>query len=282
MRKFLLTAFALLFIWTTLAQCFIMRNRMNDGKAKRIFEHKNIQISIQDTIIRARHMHYAITGDENLPTLVFIHGSPGSWMNYMKFMYDTSLRRQYRMMAIDRPGFGYSNFGQALSLQEQCDLILPVLKAQKGKQPMILFGHSMGGPVVSKLAAMDSFLFEKIYLVAAALDPQLEKKETWRWIMKDKPLYWLLPGAFGPSNTELLYLKKDLYPLQNDLPKITCPVHFIHGDQDSWVPIENVAYGYQHMNRARSLQSDTIQNGDHQLPWKNFEALKNILLSSKF
>ena len=99
--------------------------------------------------------------------------------------------------------------------------------------------------------------------------------------MNVRPFYWMLPGAFGPSNTELLYLKKDLIPLQNDFKKITCNVLFVHGDKDSWVPIENIAFGKKMMINANKILSDTIKGADHQIPWKNFDEFKNILLKLK-
>ena len=96
--------------------------------------------------------------------------------------------------------------------------------------------------------------------------------------MNVRPLYWLLPGAFGPSNTELLYLKKDLIPLQKDFQKITSNVLFVHGDADTWVPIKNIAYGKKMMIHAASIKADTLHGADHQIPWKNREELTQILL----
>ncbi len=96
--------------------------------------------------------------------------------------------------------------------------------------------------------------------------------------MNVKPFYWALPGAFGPSNTELLYLKKDLIPLQNDFVRITCKVLFVHGDKDTWVPIENIAYGKKMMTSAASISADTLRGADYQIPWKNKDAFTNILL----
>jgi pimeloyl-ACP methyl ester carboxylesterase len=96
--------------------------------------------------------------------------------------------------------------------------------------------------------------------------------------MNVKPFYWALPGAFGPSNKELLYLKKDLIPLQRDFAKVTCKVHFIHGDKDTWVPIKNIAYGTKMMIHAASISADTLRGADHQIPWKNKEAFTDILL----
>ena len=281
MRKFILYSIILIAVWVFLSQCIIMKERWNDKKAYRIFKSKNVPLQILDTVINTSHLHYAVCGADTLPTLIFIHGSPGTWRHYMKFMWDSTLRKKFRIIAIDRPGFGYSNFGEAMHLQQQSNMILPVLEKLKNEHPMFLMGHSMGGPVAVKLAADNPTLFKTVVIVAGSTDVNQEKKETWRKIMNVRPFYWMLPGAFGPSNTELLYLKKDLIPLQNDFKKITCNVLFVHGDKDSWVPIENIGYGKKMMVNASEIKADTIKGADHQIPWKNFDELKNILLKLK-
>jgi len=279
MRRTILYSLCLISLWLILAQCFMMRNRWSDNKAYQVFKAKEVPLTIYDTVINQRHLHYAVCGsDTSLPTLVFIHGSPGSWMNYMIFMWDSSIRKKYRMVAIDRPGFGYSDFGKAVHLQEQCNMIMPVLQKLKTNQPMFLVGHSMGGPVSVKLAAENPSLFNKLVIVAGSIDVSQEKTETWRMVMNNRPLYWGLPGAFGPSNTELLYLKKDLAPLQNDFSKINCDVLFVHGDKDTWVPIENIAYGKKMMIHARSIAADTLFGAGHNIPWERTAAFKKILL----
>ncbi len=278
MRRILLYSTALLSMWILLAQCFIMRERWSDKKAYSVFKAKEVPLKIYDTVINNRHLHYAVSGSDSLPTLVFIHGSPGSWMHYMKFMWDSTLRSKFRIVSIDRPGFGYSDFGKAMHLQEQCAIISPVLQKLKTDKPLYLVGHSMGGPVVVKLAADNPAIITTLVIVAGAIDINQEAKETWRHIMNVRPLYWTLPGAFAPSNTELLYLKKDLLPLQNDFKNITCNVLFVHGDKDTWVPIENIAFGTKMMTNAASIKADTLHGADHQIPWKNKDALKEILL----
>lgn len=278
MKRIFFYSITLLFIWIALAQCFILKNRWSDKKACRVFKAKEVPLKIYDTVINNHHLHYAVCGSDSLPTLVFIHGSPGSWMHYMKYMWDSVMRSKFRMVAIDRPGFGYSDFGKALHLQEQCNIISPVLQKLKTNQPLFLVGHSMGGPVAVKLAADNPAIVSTLVIIAGAIDINQEKKETWRHIMNVRPLYWTLPGAFGPSNTELLYLKKDLLPLQNDFKNITCNILFVHGDRDTWVPIKNIAYGTKMMVNAASIKADTLKGADHQIPWKNMDTLKSILL----
>lgn len=277
-RKIIIYFILLLSTWVFLARCLIMQNRWTDAKAERVFKAKQVPLVIHDTILQDRHLHYAVSGPDSLPTLVFIHGSPGSWMNYMKFMWDSSLQRKFRIVSIDRPGFGFSDFGHAMHLQDQCNIILPVLQQLKNKQPMFVCGHSMGGPVAVQLAASDPGLFNTVIIVAGSIDVSQEKTETWRKVMNKWPLNFLLPGAFAPSNKELLYLKKDLIPLQAEFSKITSEVHFIHGTSDTWVPIENIAYAKKMLTNARRITSDTLVGADHQIPWTNTKEFTDILL----
>jgi pimeloyl-ACP methyl ester carboxylesterase len=263
--------------WILLAQCVIMRNRLSDKKTKQIFTSKGLCLSTFDTLVNEHNLHYVVSGDTSLPTLVFIHGSPGSWMNYMKFMQDSLLRSKFRFVGIDRPGFGYSNFGKAMHLQQQTQSILAALQKVKNNKDMYLFGHSMGGPVVVDLAAEAPNMFKAIVLASASIDVSQEKKENWRKFMNVRPFYWLLPGAFAPSNTELLYLKRDLIPLQKQFEKIICTVYFIHGAKDTWVPIENIAYGKKMMVNAKTNTADTIAGAAHQIPWQNKDRVLQLL-----
>jgi pimeloyl-ACP methyl ester carboxylesterase len=269
-----------LMIFSFLAQgCFQMR--WSDRKALSVFRHKNVPLEIIDTAISSRHIHGAIcSSNEALPMLVFIHGSPGSWFHYKNYMFDPALRQRFQIAALDRPGFGHSDFGRALNLEEQTKLLYPVLEelSIKGNRQLYLCGHSMGGPVVIKLIADYPKLCQGAIIVAGAIDVSQEKKEKWRYFFNKKYLKWLLPGAFRPSNIELIYLKKDLIPLEKDFTKITCPVHFVHGDRDTWVPIENVAFGQRMLVNSTRVSADTIFGADHQIPWKNFQELKSILL----
>ncbi|WP_276501085.1 alpha/beta fold hydrolase [Terrimonas pollutisoli] len=279
MRKILLYTLLILCLWIVLAQCVVFKFRWSDSKAHKLFAARQVPLDIHDTIIDKRHLHYAISGSDSLPSLIFLHGSPGSSMNYAEYMWDPDLQKKFRLVSIDRPGFGFSDFGQPLHLQDQCKLILPLLQSLKTKQPMYVCGHSLGAPIAIQLAASDPNLFETIIIASGSIDAKQEKKETWRKIMNVRPLYWLFPGALGPSNTELIYLKTDLLPLQQEFKKVTCKVHFIHGDKDKWVPIQNIAYGTAMLINAEKITIDTIAGAQHLIPWKNKKEFRDMLLN---
>lgn len=277
LRRLLLAVVMFIVAWTCFAQ-FGMKSRMNDNKAKKNFLKGGVALSTGSIEVDGFKVHYAKTGNDSLPTLFFVHGSPDSWTRYEEFMKDNDLLVNYRMIAIDRPGFGYSQFGDAKNLEEQSKLIGSFVKAIKNSNPIYAVGHSYGGAVIAKLQVDHANLFDGLLFLAAALDPQKEKPETWRFIMKTPPLKYLLPGAYRPSNTELVYLKKDLKELDKEWEKITCPVWILHGDKDTYVPVANADYAKNKLTKARSVEIKILDGAEHFIPKERYDDIKKVLM----
>jgi pimeloyl-ACP methyl ester carboxylesterase len=171
------------------------------------------------------------------------------------------------MVCVDRPGFGFSNFGEALPLAEQSLVLLPLLQHIRNGKPVYLVGHSLGGPLVVKMAADAPEAIAGIMLLAGSVDPSLEPAENWRKLAGKFPFRLFMPGAFRPSNDELVYFKKDVISLAADFPKVTSDVYLLHGDQDSWVPVGNVAYAQKMLTHARSIQTHIFPGANHFIPF---------------
>lgn len=276
MKKSLLLITLVLGGWLILAQsCFTFRTA--DAKAISKFQEDGILLKTVTVKQDGFPIHYVQTGNDSLPTLIFIHGTPGSWIAFEIYLRDSMLRAHYRMISIDRPGFGYSNFGKALNLPEQSRLMGPVLESLKNKEACWLVGHSLGGPMILQLALDYPTLANGLVVISGSIDPAAEKPERWRYIMDKTPLKLFLPGAFRPSNTELIYLKKDLKIMEPALSAISLPVYFIHGRTDSWVPPVNVEFGLKKLINAPKL--DTLWlNGGHFIPWTEFQPIRKKLL----
>lgn len=257
-----------------------MKMRMSPKKTTEYFSKSNTPFKdINYKISEIHQIHYIETGDSTKPTLFFLHGSPGSWDAYKTYLSDLDLQKKYRLIAIDRPGFGYSNFGEAENLETQANLILPFIQSKNNNQPITLIGHSMGGPAVAKLATKNPELFKNIVILAGAIDPKAENPEEWRPILMAKPIKYLIPGAFRPSNEELWWLKEDLKIMKPDLNKITSNVIIIHGTEDSLVPFSNVAFMEKEFVNAKKIQTIPIEKADHFIPWSHYEIIKKSLMS---
>ncbi len=270
----LLGAFVLL-----LESC--MRMRISDTNAIETFKKQGLTLLLPTLKVGKRNLHYAKIGHDSLPTLFFVHGSPGSWDAFEAYLKDKDLRQKFRMIAIDRPGFGYSNFGNSMTLPAQCVLIAQIIQQERNKAPFHLVGHSIGGPVIVQLAQNHSENYSSLSILAGSISPFDEPKENWRYIFRYFPTRYLIPGAFRPSNDEILYFKKDLYELDKNYVSLTMPITFIHGDKDNFVTIKNVGYGEKKLSHNPNVHKIIIEGANHFIPWQHYEVIKKHLLTLK-
>ncbi len=267
-----------LVLWVVFAQS-CMKMRITDATAQTEFAKAGVDLLLTTFTSNNFKLHYAKTGNDTLPTLFFVHGSPGSWDAYQTYLQDSDLLKKYRMVSIDRPGFGYSEFGNAKNLENQSKIISPLLKKLSNGKPLYIIGHSLGGPLAVKLVADNPNTFTGMVLLAAAVDPAEEPAEKWRGFLFYTPFQYLLPGAFRPSNTEIWYLKKDLAPLAKQFASITCDVWIVHGDKDSFVPVGNAAYAAKMLVNAKSVTTKILPGAPHFIPWAPwYKDVKAVLL----
>lgn len=277
LRRILIGVLIFFTVCLVLAQ-IIMKSRISDKKAKEEFSKVGVSLTTDTKKINGFDIHYAKTGNDTFPTLFFVHGSPDSWTRYEEFMKDKDLLSRYRMISIDRPGFGYSQFGDAKNLADQSKLISQFVRSIKNDKPIYAIGHSYGGAMVIKLQTDNTDLFDGLVLLAGAVDPKQEKPEKWRFVMKAIPLKYFLPGAYRPSNTELVYLKADLKELDKEWEKITCPVWIFHGDKDSYVPLANAEYAKSKLTKASSVAVRILPGAEHFIPKEKYPEIKEVLM----
>jgi pimeloyl-ACP methyl ester carboxylesterase len=264
-------------LWLILAQS-CLSFRKSDDNARKEFAKDGIVLHTGTILRQGRHIHYTLTGSDSLPTLIFIHGSPGSWDAFESYMKDKELLQHFRMVSVDRPGFGYSDYGMPEHLSGQSRQITPLLTLLNNHKPVFLAGHSLGGPLAVKLAADNTGVFSGLVILSGSIDPSEEKPEKWRpWLFKT-PFNYFVPGAMRPSNEELWYLKKDLVDLKVDFSRITCSVYFVHGASDTWVPPDNMEYGRKLLVNSPHIETILIPGANHFIPWTKFKEVKRVLL----
>jgi pimeloyl-ACP methyl ester carboxylesterase len=226
------------------------------------------------------NMEYVQAGDSTKPMILFIHGSPGSLTAFLGYLVDSTLLQHGFLITADRPGFGHSNFGVGEpSLDKQARILKSVIEFHRNSRPVILVGHSLGGPLVAKMAMDYPDLVDGLVIIAGSIDPDLEPNETWfRAPLATPFLSWILPRSFRASNEELYQLKPQLQNMVPHWNKITCPVAVIHGKKDQLVPFGNVAFAEKMLVNAKVhyvLNDDT----GHFIPWQNQDmVVRGILL----
>jgi len=257
----------------TLHSC--MTFRMSPKEVDKFFSEKGIKGSQHQYSQGFRNIHYVQSGDSNKPLVIFVHGSPGSLSAFIDFMTDTVLLENAQLITTDRPGFGYSNFGVAEpSFQKQAILLKPILEKYKTNRPIILVGHSLGGPVIARMAMDYPELIDGLVLVAASIDPDLEPDETWfRAPLATPFLRWILPRSFRASNEEIYQAKPQLYDMLPLWKNISCPVVVIHGKKDSLVPIANADFAQKMLINTR-VKIVLKEDMNHFVPWSNPELIR--------
>ncbi len=234
-----------------LPQCVSVR--MSDKKVTEYFANRPVKPTFGVIQAGTRAIHYARiesdplrrtggTGD-TLPTVLFIHGSPGAWDAFIGFFADSSLYNQAQLISVDRPGFGKSGLGNPeRSLQAQAAAIAPLLRLRGPGSKAILVGHSLGGPVAARIAMDYPDDVGGLILVAPSIAPELEKKEWYRPIGNVFPFRQWLPRELDVSNQEIMPLKGELQQMMPLWATIQVPVIVIQGEDDPLVPPGNAAF----------------------------------------
>jgi pimeloyl-ACP methyl ester carboxylesterase len=265
--------------------CFVLlmdsclQFRMSSSEVNTYFKDKENKATLKQYEIGKRTLNYLITDDTQKPLVIFVHGSPGSLSAFIDFMADTTLLKKAQLISVDRPGFGASDFGYAEpSLTKQAELLKPVLKGNKHNRPVILVGHSLGGPLIAKMAIDYPELVDGLIFVAASVDPNLEPNETWfRAPLATPFLKWILPRSFRASNDEIYKLKPELEQLVPEWSEIKVPAIVIQGTKDSFVPAANADF-VNRMLIHSSVQIQLIEGVDHFIPWSHPELIRNAIL----
>ncbi len=220
---------------------------------------------------------YASAGDPGRPAVIFIHGSPGSWENYLTFFNSPSLREKAHLIAVDRPGFGRSSAtGPTPSLENQAQALSAVLPPPDGPSA-ILVAHSLGGAVAVRMALDFPGRIGGLVLVAPSISPPLEKLRWYNRLAAFPALKWALPQAIRYSNEEILPLKTELEAMEPRLPEIDFPVLVIHGMRDRLVPPGNADYVRESFTSA-SVEVQMLPELNHFIPWTRPALIEEAVL----
>ena len=211
---------------------------------------------------------YLHGGDGSGTRVILVHGTPGeatAWADYVLLPPPGT-----EVLALDRPGFGRSGpAGAVTRLADQAAAVLALMPADG--RPVLLLGHSLGGPIAARVAADHPERVLGLVLLAASLDPALESIHPMQYVGASGLVKRLLPRTLRNANAELLALKPELESLAQVLPRITAKVVIVHGTKDPLVPVANVPFAQAHLTGARCVKTVLLEGQNHFLPW-NAEA----------
>ncbi|MGO3343726.1 MAG: alpha/beta fold hydrolase [Marinomonas sp.] len=216
-------------------------------------------------------VHYVTTDAREIarPTVLFVHGSPGSWVSFAPYFLQSTLVKRFRVIALDRPGWGKSTVvGRVFpsQLSEQARLLGPAIKAmfqQNQQQKMLLVGHSLGGSLVPILAARYPEYIRSVMILAGDVNPILAKHRWYNSLLACVPRI-LVAKHWYHSNLEILSLSASLTSEQANMTKVQQPICIMQGTNDKLTNPKNVHFA-DTLFQQSALTIQWIPNTGHMI-----------------
>jgi pimeloyl-ACP methyl ester carboxylesterase len=202
----------------------------------------------KDTLIVSggRPIRFVCSGNDTMPVLFFIHGSPGAWSDYRDYLADTALQKSFYMISADRPGYNGSVGEGVATLEEQVNCLSGVFKLRKNSKPVVVFGHSYGGAVSVKFTLEYRDKVSRLILISPCLAPDVEQNISWKRGLQNLSQTWLgrmlTPKYLRNSTREMQPLPDEVRKMEKDFSLMTMPILEIHGTWDMMAPYGNLSY----------------------------------------
>lgn len=211
--------------------------------------------------------------DTTLPNIVFVHGSPGSSMDFKNYLLDVDLNNGANIFAYDRIGYNVSNSGKLLPIADEVEMLEKLINNLEFSNTIIV-GYSYGGPIA--LGVKEKF--KKIILCAPAVVSEVEPMFWFLNLYKWKATRWLMPDMLKTASKEKLGHANDLKALEPNWGENPSPIKIIHGDKDWIVPYENSLIVQKQFPPNR-FELITLKGASHDLIWSRFDEVKREILN---
>jgi pimeloyl-ACP methyl ester carboxylesterase len=260
--------------------CFVFdyyyQFRKSDKELQKIFARRNINASIHYYTTHGRTLRYVSAGNDSLPTLLMLHGSPGSMSYYSGRYADSFIRNTFKVYSVDRPGYGYSGLGNPEpSIQLQSEMIRPILDSlNKAKHPIIILAGSYGASIACRLAMDYPGLVDGLVLTGPALGPGREAYFWFTPVVEHWSVRWFIPRIFRSANTEKVHHKEELEKMLPYWKNIRVPVVFLQGENDNIVDTSNAGFARQQLVNVPYLNIQFIKNREHRLAQFEWPAIR--------
>lgn len=267
----------LFLILVSLVSCFNFRTS-NSSTLKKLKKEKVNAEFYQDTFSEVK-LNYLVAGNKKSSCILFIHGAPGANDAFIDYMKDTQLLRNSTLIAIDRPGYGYSSRDKKYyTIKEQSIVIGNLIKKLSLEyEKIVLVGHSYGASMVAKLAMDYNQYISSSIQISGAVDPNNEKIFWFSKLGNSKLIYRIESKTLKVTTNEKMNHAKELLADVNNWDSITKPYIVIHGNKDELVPYINATYSISKLNKNNS-KLITVNDGGHLLIWDQYDLIKREIL----
>jgi pimeloyl-ACP methyl ester carboxylesterase len=268
--------FVALFLFDRLVQF-----RDSDHELISFFKKKNIHAAIGYYYSEGRKLrHIAIGNPKASVCILFLHGSPSSLSYFKQYFINDTLLQQAYMLAVDRPGYGYSGFGRPeTSIEKQARMIRPLLDSlHQIHHPVIVVGVSYGTSVACRLTIDYPDLVDGLVLLAPSLAPGEEKTYAVAYPIQFPFLQWAVPRMLLSANAEKLSHRKELEKMQPYWSQIKVPVSYLQGADDKLIYPANAIFARKKLINAACLDIQMLPNRGHLIILSEIKKINHIII----
>ena len=258
-----------------------MTFRDTDAKVERYFAKKEQPIQIRRISFANRQIRIVETKNikqDSLPLVIFVHGAPGSAKDFQRYLTDSVLLTKARMITFDRPGYGYSGYGQAITDIGQQAAAVEAIANDVQPARLILVGHSYGGPIVGRYAMDYPNQASAIMMLAPVIDPESEKIFWYANFAKWRATRWMLSKAWQVSGDEKFAHPGELQKMTAGWSSIDIPVVHLHGKRDRQLaPYGNVTFSEKRIH-SDILKLLIMEKAGHVIHFTRYDVVQKELL----
>ena len=277
-RYFLLVAVITFLVF---AYDFLELRRSDEGFVK-FLSQDGIVSKVEYLSKGGRSVRYITVGEKKDQLLVFVHGSPSSSAFWGYFLKDSTLLNNATLMAVDRPGYGYSGFGKIMtSVKKQAQFLAEIMRKERGNyESIVVLGSSYGGTVAVRMAMDYPDLVDGIILQSASVAPG-EEKTYWITYPTSHPgLSWMIPTVFRVANAEKLSHSTELEKMLPYWSRVTTDVTILHGTEDGLVFPGNASFARDRLVNSRYVEYVMVEGRGHDLAWTTRPLIIDSILDS--
>lgn len=241
--------------------------RQPDKQIRKQFEKAGVDYKIHRETFGDCTLRWVEAGNLTSERLIFFsHGAPGGFQDFASFMMDISLTHTHRLISMDRPGYGFSDYGDAQpSIIKQAEAVERVL-SQYQYSELIVVGYSYGGPIAADYTARYPASIKALVLLAPVIAPDGEKLFWFNSILDTRLARWLLPKFIDVANEEKLQHADALREMADDWKAIKVPVYHLHCEDDWIAPFAENTDWTETMIPQEQLELITWNGDSHFLP----------------
>jgi len=264
------------------SSCYLNKYIYTDKELEEHYMHRTVKPVYKQSSFSDHNMHYAVLSkSDSLPLLIMIHGAPGAWYGYMNLTDDSLLQQHFKIVAVDRLGYGKSGYGkEVLSTQAQALAIKTIIdKENTTKRKVFMIGRSYGAPIAAWLTIHYPETFEKLIMVSPVIDPEKEKFYWFSNIGNSRLVQWALPDLLNVATKEKFSHQQEMYLMLKEWKKLSTPTYVLVGEEDAVADTANFSFAKKYISGCPAVFIKLKHTG-HQVTYQQPGIIKQLVMDT--